>query len=128
MARRLFTAVILLLTSQSWGVPSARLCVHVDGTAALESTIEPCCEPGVPPGSPRLAFELETRECPGCRDVMVSSDGRPTSRSKASGPLELNAPFAAILSPSENPDSVWVLASARQPVASSPPQGRPLRI
>ena len=119
---------MLLLTSQSWGVPSARLCVHVDGTSALESAIEPCCGAGVPSGSQRLVFELETRECPGCWDVMLSSDGRPTPRSKTGGPLDLNMPSAALLTPFENPEFVWVLASARQPVASSPPRGRPLRI
>jgi len=124
-----FLSIASLLAWES-GFRSPVLCVHADGSTALETGAERCClsaqKSEQPPGASAMR-EADTGRCPGCQDVFLASAAPQPSRSSSARPMAL----AAVL-PAAAPATRGARAASTSPAvaskAVSPPGALPLRV
>lgn len=123
--------VLALLLSLSESKGAWVVCLHADGTAALESGAQPCCAPaGGQRHQSNLGFTLvaEDGDCPGCDDLLVpSACGRQQSAGGCPSPPATFASLAGI-PPAAAFHGPAALVSNRFLDGASPPLSTPLRI
>ena len=123
-----FFAILALLCWES-GLRSAVLCVHEDGSTAIETGADRCCLPGIKDGRPAAGTSaLEASgHCPGCQDTVLSSAAQTSSSSSSMRVVALPAAFAHAEPAAPVVQVANVVAVSSSP-PGSPPAPLPLRV
>jgi len=105
------------------------ICVHSDGSKAIEDGSERCCPPVRGPAQQMASFTAlssNAGSCPGCTDLLLRSDAQRTrcfSELAAPSPAALASPM-----PSADKGTAPALIHGFFTGALSPPHVSPLRI